>query len=60
MTQVINDSVWTARRERAPLVWKVEKVEPRESAAKIKTIIVSARPRERQESVNEADLSLAA
>ncbi len=54
MTKIINESLWTLRRERAPLVWKIEKLET-EPKIEPKTVIVSGRAREAQNTDSKSD-----
>lgn len=60
MTKVINDSLWTARRERAPLVWKVEKIDVKPQG-EVRQVFVGVREQtEQKESDPALDFSIAA
>lgn len=50
----LNESKYAARRSRRALIWKVERVEPQD-LSEIKTIVVSARPREVREDTSPAN-----
>jgi hypothetical protein len=59
MTKVINDSFWTNRRERAPLVWKIEKIDLK-PPGEVRQIIVGAQKQEAEKSEPVSALSMVA
>lgn len=59
MTKVINDSLWTARRDDDPLVWKVEKIDLKPQR-EVRQIFVGVRSQEEEKSEPATEFSLAA
>ena len=60
MTKVINDSLWTTRRARAPLVWRVEKIDLKPQG-EVRQIFVGVREQAEQEQTSPVlDFSVAA
>ena len=59
MTKIINDSLWTIRRERAPLVWKIEKIDSKPQG-EVRQIVVGVRGQAEERSEPATEFPLAA